>query len=230
MEQVTQNTNPSTPRDYDKDPIVIEDYNPLFGWWETLYVIFPIFILIFLLNPFNVEKGNMISKVLLMTPFALLPMYREYKNAKNHRRIFLKNNVLLYCHDENEVTQIDLNSIIKINSTFDDFYHSSQKLSDFYKVVLLILVPFVIAWKVGLLLTKFIRYLIINKKISGYIAFDAIIIESNSNEILTIFPRNDIERKLVREYFWQFKNIDIDKLAKRYSIFYSYEKIITGEK
>lgn len=230
MEKTAQGINPSTPRDYDKDPIVIEDYNPLFGWWETLYVVFPIFILIFLFNPFGVEQGSMISKVLLMTPFALLPMYREYKNAKNRRKIFLKNNVLLYSHDNNKVTQIDLNSIEKIHRTFDDFYHSSQNLNDFYKMVLLILFPFVVAWKMGLLLTKFIRYLIINKSINGYIVFDAIIVESNTKEILTIFARNAIERELVKEYFWRFKNIDIDQLAKRYSIFYGYEKINTGEK
>ena len=74
MEQVTQNTNPSTPRDYDKDPIVIEDYNPLFLALWTISAI-PIVILIYIFNPGGTSEQSLsfnVFVIIRLPPFAII--------------------------------------------------------------------------------------------------------------------------------------------------------------
>jgi len=230
MEHVTQNTNPSTPRDYDKDPIVIEDINPLFGWWETLYILFPVALILVLLDPFEVNKHTMLSKMLIMLPIAALPIYRKYKLAKGHRKIILKKDEMDYYHDEYRITHINLNSIKSIHKTFDDFYHSSQTLNEFYKFLLVVFFPFVIVGKLALLCIKIYRQIIDGIKLSDCQLHDAIIIENNSGEVITILPTNKDESQQIRQFFKSIKNIDIDQLPTRYSVFYSFEKINIGEK
>jgi hypothetical protein len=36
----------SEQRDYDKAPIVINDVNPLFTWWEMIYIMIPIYMIV----------------------------------------------------------------------------------------------------------------------------------------------------------------------------------------
>jgi hypothetical protein len=230
MEKTAQTTNPSTPRDYDKDPIVIEDYNPLFMWWQSIYVVLPLGIIVLLSNPFHKDITNMILKLFITMPIILFPIYKQYRFAKGHRKIILKENEINYYHDEYKITQMNLNSIKSIHKTFDDFYHSSQQFNWFYSFLVLIFFPFVILIKVALITIKGLKHLLLGNRLSEFVLYDAIIIESQAGDILNILPQNNSERKQIKIYFLSKINMDIDQLPNRYSIFYSFEKINIGEK
>jgi len=216
-------------RDYDKEPIVIEDYNPLFMWWQTIFIIIPFGTIIVLINPFEVNLSDAMSKVILMIPLATWPIYKKYKNIKGHRKILLKNKTIFYYHDNYEITKINLDSIKSIHKTFDDFYHVSQRLNPFYNVLMILFFPFVVFNKFVLLFVKVFIHLT-SCGFHKYQLYDAIIITGIENKILTILPLCQNERDEIRRYFMSKVNIDIDQLDKHVSFLYSLEKINTGEK
>jgi|GEM_PF-1671082 len=230
MEHVTQNINPSIPRDYDKDPIVIEDYNPLFMWWQSIYVALPLGTIVLLSNPFHKDIASMLLKLLITMPIILFTIYKQYKFAKGHRKVILKENEINYYHDGYRITYMDLNSIKSIHKTFDDFYHRSQKSNWFYTLFAVIFFPVTIFVKLGLIFIKVLKYLFFGNRLFDLRLYDAIIIENNNGDILTILPTNQEERVNLQSYFKSKRNIEIDQLSTRHSVFYSFEKINLGEK
>jgi hypothetical protein len=216
-------------RDYDKEPIVLNDYNSLLMWWQTIFIIIPFGTILVLINPFEVNLSEAISRVMLMIPIATFPIYKRYRNIRGHRKILLKNKTIYYYHDDYEITKINLESIETIYKTFDDFYHISQRLSLFYNILMILFFPFIILNKFDLLLIK--SFIHIKKcGFNKYPLYDAIIIREINNEVITILPLCQNERDEIKKYFMSKLNIDIDKLDTHISFLYSLENINTGER
>ena len=101
MEKTTQNTHSSIQRDYDKDPIVIEDYNYIF---YVLYVLWGGVIIAYLyfLNPFH--NSNEISKnfwflhFILMSVLPIITFYFQMRQSK--RKLFLQENEIILKENE----------------------------------------------------------------------------------------------------------------------------------
>ena len=216
-------------RDYDKWPIVIEDYNPLFMWWQTIFIIIPVGTILVFINPFEVNLSEAMSKVMLMIPLAAWPIYKRYKNIRGHRKILLKNKAIFYCHDNYEITKINLDCIKSIHKTFDDFYHVSQRVNSFYNVLMILFFPFIIFNKLVLVLVKVFIHLK-NCGFYKYQLYDAIIITGIENKVITIMPLCQNKRNEIKMYFMSKANIDINQLDKYVSFLYGLEKINTGKR
>lgn len=69
-------------RDYDKEPIIIEDYNSLFLFLLMASLI-PLCIFFYIYNPFNVEKTGSFSRgLLIIVPLMIFPYIRAYYRAR----------------------------------------------------------------------------------------------------------------------------------------------------
>lgn len=209
MEQVTQNTNPSTPRDYDKDPIVIEDYNPLF------FVLFIVFVGIYLTYLFVVnpnESHNSGSRSFWFAyfiGFLLLPTITFYRYIhKNNRKVILENNAITYREDKVVLEKIDINEIVDIRRTFNDYYRKEQNIHPDHsirKLIDRILSPM----EYIVLIVNKILFHVIKNHLRAYKLFDAILIFTANGRVINILPTTKDEYESVRSYFLEKKVIDI---------------------
>ncbi len=87
------------PRDYDKDPIVIEDYNPLFLALWTISAI-PIVILVYILNPGGTSEQSLSFNVFVIIPMLMFPYIYGYLKTKGKRKIILTDHEISFFHDD----------------------------------------------------------------------------------------------------------------------------------
>lgn len=102
------------PRDYDKDPIVIEDYNPMLH----MPVIFLAGAISLYLELFYHKKDSFAFWAL--TFFPALSFYFYLRKAK--RMIVIKEDTLLYHENEQILESIRIDKIKNIERTFNDYY------------------------------------------------------------------------------------------------------------
>jgi hypothetical protein len=198
MEHVTQSTNPSTPRDYDKDPIVIEDYNPLFLALWTISAI-PIVILIYIFNPGGTSEQSLSFNVFVIIPMLMFPYIYGYLKTKGKRKIIFTNSEVSFFHDDVLLEAIKINEIEAIKKTYSDLYHVSQYPNEFGKFMSYILFPIALYMNSMLLLNKFLFH-VYKDGYESYRLYDAIMLFAEER-LINILPTTVDEYADVRKYF-----------------------------
>ena len=113
-------------RDYDKEPIIIEDYNSLFLFLFMVSFL-PLCIFVYIYNPFNVEKTDSFARnLLIIIPLMIFPYLRSYFRAKGKRKIVLENRSIKFLHENILIEEIEVSKISEIKKTYSDIYHKSQ--------------------------------------------------------------------------------------------------------
>jgi len=203
-------------RNYDKEPIIIEDYNPQIAFLSFIYVIAPIILI------FAYFDGHHARYAFSLFFFGALA-YRVYKRTKNIRKIVLTNTDICYFHDNQLIEKIPIEKITNIQKSFQDYYSSKQELSDLGQFIVLMFFPLVIIVNTVLVITKFI-FQVQKKGLKGYRFFDSIIIKSNET-VINIMPITCKKFEEVEKYIDRLNGYRCKNLGIFYKFSYGYENI-----
>lgn len=222
MEKTTYSINPSIPRDYDKDPIVIEDYNYIFLFLDAIYTI-PILLLIYIYNPGDVSEESLFRHVFIIIPIMMVPGVVGYKKAKGKRFIRFENNQISYQNEEKSIEKIQINELIELKKSYTDFYHKSQELSSIGKLITYIALPFAILLHFELLINK-LMFHILKDGYQSYRFYDAVMIFAG-NRFINILPTTKKEYNDVKKYFIERLNVNIEHIPTYFKYAYGYENL-----
>lgn len=207
-------------RDYDKNPIIIEDYNYIFNilyvlWGGVLITYFYIF------NPFH--NSNEISKNYWYLHFilmSLLPTITFYiQNKKSKRKILLQEKDILFIENEVIIEKLLLNEIKSVKKTFNDYYKKNQEIEDWSIVFAFLFLPFNLPIQ---LINKFLFHTFKNG-ISSYKFFDSIILFDINDKFINILPTTLGEYELINDYFRKKIGLDTKTLNVYFKINYGNE-------
>lgn len=225
-------------RNYDKEPLVIQDYNTLFAFIPNFFLI-PLLIYIYIYNPGGTSEGSLIRNVFVIIPLMMYPYINTYLKARRKRKVVLTNNNITFYHQDKIIEQIAIDKITEIKKTYSDVYHKSQLrnkdfayLSAFVFVPLLgyytdLLIEFVIIFlfvHLYSLISKLVFQVYKTKKLPTKL-FDAILIFEDDN-FINILPTNEDEYDEVKKYLLS-KNLGQIENKKIYFelLLHMYEKI-----
>lgn len=198
-------------RDYDKEPIIIEDYNSLF-LFLLMASFLPLCIFVYIYNPFNVEKtDNFARNLLIIIPLMIFPYMSSYFRAKGKRKIVLENRSIKFLHENILIEEIEVSKISEIKKTYSDIYHKSQYPNIIGKIGWFLAIPLlayffgylVLLMFLGLYLyIVFIKYLFhkIKDKSYKFRLFDSVIIYDNE-KFINILPITNKDYEDVKNYF-----------------------------
>ncbi len=210
-------------RDYDKEPIVIKDYNPLFLATYNLYLV-PFMIFIYIFNPGGASSSSLSFGLLVIVPAMMIPYIKSYFDSKDKRKIVLTNDSITFYHEDTILEKIALEEITDIKKTYSDYYHESQN-DKIVKFVSLILFPLIITVHIPLIISKLIFH-IYHDSYKSYRFFDAIIIFSDTR-VINILPSKLSQYEELNSYFKAQidSSIEIDNLKIYFETTHKYEKI-----
>jgi hypothetical protein len=118
-------------RDYDKNPIIVKDYNYIFLLY--LYLLYSpciIYILFFA----NIKGGPVfVGGIIGLYIVTIITNAKIFLKAFNKREIVLRNNHIQFCHENKILEIINLNEITNISRVFSVLYHKSQVALDSIK-------------------------------------------------------------------------------------------------
>ena len=207
-------------RDYDKRPIVIKDYNSIFMFLVAMPWLISSFYFLF------THHNKAAFSFLIAQTFYF--NIRPYIFSGRKRSVKLSNNKIEFLQADNIIESINLDEKFEIYKTFDDYYHKSQNLSNLQKKVKWISVVLLwIAYYPFFLLSKILFYFFKTKG-TFYKFYDCIIIFQD-DKVLNILAASRYERALVKKYFLDKFQIDIDKLNFYKKLFHGFENIKLGE-
>ena len=207
-------------RDYDKRPIVIKDYNSIFSCLFSLPFVLGCFIALFVF-----ENKIVISALIGQMFFIHIRPYIFYGRKRSIR---LFNKRIDFCQNNHLVESINFYEKFEIYKTFDDYYHKTQKLDKFGNFFRFISVPVsYLLYYLPILIIKFLFYFFKTKGMF-YKFYDCIII-FQGDKVLNILATSRYERALVKKYFLDKFQIDIDKLKFYKKLFHGFENIKLGE-
>lgn len=216
-------------RDYDKDPIIIEDYNPLFlALWTASAI--PIVILIYIFNPGNTSSESLSINVFVIIPILMLPYIYGYIKTKGKRKTVLTNTSISFFHENILLESINIDEITDVYKTYSDLYHKSQYPNEFGKFMSYILFPIALYMNVMLLLNKLFFH-IYKDGYSSYRVNDAIIVFAE-DKFINILPTTKREYNEVEKYFYKNTQINV-AMTKVFFDFFGHmpEKInLEGDK
>lgn len=222
MVKTEEKINTENKRDYDKEPIVIEDINPKI-MYEYINKIFLLGLLVIIINPFNILWTNMIGGFIALL-IIYYPIYKRYKNLKK-RLIVLKEKKIHVYYENKELYKLAIKDINLIEKTYQSFYtkeQSIQKFNCFKKLFAYILNIALLPLKILDVLKIIFKKVFLIKNFKTAInskVFDSLLLEAD-DEIINIFiPTNEIYDELneyVREKFLK----DIKQLKKNFMFFY----------
>jgi len=206
----TQNTNPSTPRDYDKESIVIEDYNPLFK--ILMILVASIWFIDIFIDPLKHMSHSQVFWSSHFFGFVFIPaigFYFYFRKAK--RKIILENNLLVYRENTEDLEVIALEEINDIRRTFNDYYRKEQNMDQDH-TIRIFLGRLVSPIEYLILLFNKVLFHLIKNRLSAYKVFDAILISTLDGRVINILPTTKVEYETVRTYFLEKKSVDIMKV------------------
>ena len=153
---------------------------------------------------------------------------RPYIFYGRKRSIRLFNKRIDFCQNNHLVESINFYEKFEIYKTFDDYYHKTQKLDKFGNFFRFISVPVsYLLYYLPILIIKFLFYFFKTKG-TFYKFYDCIIIFQD-DKVLNILAASRYERALVKKYFLDKFQIDIDKLNFYKKLFHGFENIKLGE-
>lgn len=209
------------PRDYDKDPIVINDYNYIF---DILYVIWggAIIAYFYFLNPFHntneVSKHFWIIHFLVASALPIVTFYFQMKKSK--RVIIFSKNEIIFKEDSKIIEKIELKEIQSIKRTFNNYYVKNQEIEDWSIIFVILFLPFNLPIQ---LINKFLFH-VFKGGFSSYKFFDSIIIFSLDDAFINILPNTKSEYDSVAEYFSRQLGFDLEHVEIFFKLNYGNEK------
>lgn len=207
MEHVTQSITPSTPRDYDKDPIVIEDYNPLFK--VLMILVASIWFVDIFIEPLKHMSHSQVFWSSHFFGFVFIPaigFYFYFRKAK--RKVILENNVLIYRENNEDLEMITLDDINDIRRTFNDYYRKEQNMNQDH-TIRIFLGRLISPIEYLILLFNKVLFHLIKNGLSAYKVFDAVLISTLDGRVVNILPTTKDEYESIRSYFLEKKSVDI---------------------
>lgn len=227
-----QNIN-STQRDYNKNPIIIENYMHGKYMIYSMIVVLPLLLLALLIAPVGEKYIRTFMQMLIVIPIMSFVTFSRLDKSKN-KYFKLTNSTTNYFSNKNDIKTILTQDIIKVKFARFSVWNRDQKMPIFIYFVFAIwfslgtflegiMVPLTFTLFVVLLflLTKFLLH--IHK--GGFKSlrfFDQLVIYENDfkgGRVINILVATNDEYNELREYFLQILNIDIDKVPRTFSVF-----------
>ena len=128
MAGIEEKINTENKRDYDKEPIVIEDFNPKIIY-ENINKTLLLGLFVLIINPFNILWTNMIGGFIALL-IIYYPIYKKYKNLKKRLIVLKEENIHVYCENK-ELYKLAIKDINLIEKTYQSFYSKEQSIQKF---------------------------------------------------------------------------------------------------
>lgn len=218
MEQVTQNTNLSIPRDYDKDPIVIKDKIPEIASLLFLGDIFIVFSIFFIYMHFAGKTIDW-TQVMIMFSIMIIPSFLfQRKILHSNPKITLYDKSMVRSW-ENESLAIYWENVETVKNGFIDFYDNKQEALPPVKLLFPIYAPFMLLTYHPFVIL--IKQLI--KLLKGYRfdLLDTLYIFDKDGLKYAIFIDSEELYEELHSYFI-YHNINIKNLRLFYSVSYVF--------
>ncbi|MDU7070874.1 hypothetical protein [Campylobacter ureolyticus] len=214
--QISSSKN-SNQRDYDKEPLIIRDYN----MHETAF--FAVILLLFFLFDFIFnDTSEFFTPKRVVFIFILLEIILELFKYF-HKTIIFYNSKIVYKKGSDTALEINLNDIVGVYKTAicNENFQTQKLVSKKFLIGAILLVGitmiifdfsiflFVYGWFIAVFLVgKFVVFILLNKKIRFKI-YTSYLIKTEKN-IINFLPKesDDIE---IKRYFFDKINIDIEK-------------------
>jgi hypothetical protein len=215
-------------RNYDKEPIILEDYNASFAYYSMKYVGFPLMFTSFIIYP--LISGNHIKSSFASMGVIMIPMYRLFKQSKL-RKIVLKQNRIEYVDSGDPLAIIDLNEPINFHKSFQNYYYKKQNFHFFYFVFLFFFVGLLmhslingVFFLIGVYAVVFIVNQITKYILSdhGFLFFSSVLVEQDEDVIsIPIYIKKDYQE--VNDYL-KYRGIDMQRLPIFFKPLYGTER------
>ena len=220
-------------RDYDKEPIVIENNNATINFISFFVgLIFLIILAIFAGNPKNISIGSFTGLASVFYCFVsrkesqitIKNSFIEFRSKNWHKSMKTDKNLVIYRSSDNrfDAEKKDENYIYVIIPIFI-FYCYLMIFLNGIKGLFLLLYLFLMVLSI-IYIPKLIFQIISNKSFKNITIHDSILIwqfdfTNRDNDIYINITPNTIQREQIRTYFLEKKNLDIEKSEKIKNIF-----------
>ena len=203
-------------RDYDSNPLIINDYNPLITFYTFIFLITPIVLAIAFY-----DGEHFYRYVLSLVAFGSFS-FRVYMKTKGKRKIILKNSEITYMHEDMLLESILISNITSVKKGFQDFYTKKQEQSDLATMILILVYPLELLMQSLMIITKTV-FKIYKKGISNYRFFDSVIIFEDE-VLINIFPTTKNEYQDLEAYLRRITDKNIEALPIFYKLVYREER------
>jgi len=215
----------SKERDYDKEPIVIEDYNPMIIYNSVKFLLI-LGIAIILFNPMEITIDRLIGGMIMLL-IIVYPVYNNFSKLSKRYIILSEHDISVQDSNNNLIYKINLDNINLVQKTYEPYYTYKQSLSHFSElrkfigyILAIILVPLKILETIIRVLYKKILFYIKFRNIYFNI-FDSIVFTAvNNSEIINILIPNHELHEDIDSYLKSKLSIQINKLKINLMFFY----------
>lgn len=215
-------------RNYDAEPIILEDYNASFSWYSMKYVGLPLIVLVLVIYP--LISGNHIKSSFVSLGVIMIPIYRLFQQSKL-RKIVLKQDKIEYVDSGDPLAIIDLNEENTFQKSFQNYYYKKQDLHMLYFVFLFFLSSLIMhslvkgaLILVGVYIVVFIINIITKNILSDYgVLFFSSILVSQDDDVISIPIYKKKDYQDVSDYL-RLRGIDIQTLPTFFKPFYGTER------
>lgn len=211
MEHITQNAYHSTPRDYDKDPIVIKD---LSRKWSLFLFLFSMFIMYLIALTYPNSHFTQTNLMISISIFVLPVLYKSLSQLNQKSEITITSTKIIRSWGD-YTKELTWSSNQSVKKSFIDFFDKQQADASWQRYIGAVFNIF-IEHPLSII-GKIILHLFYNG-LSGYKFFDTLVIR-DGEEMIAILITNNKDFKLINEFFIT-KGINIDELPVFYSPFY----------
>lgn len=221
MSDEVQKNNQTKMRDYDKEPIIIDDYNYIFG---GMYLIVGAVVVLYFyfINPFGAHNEVSRNYFFIHAVFVVivpgLVYYFQIKKAK--RKIILTSDKIIFKEEEDVIESIEVNNIKSIQRTFNDYYMKNQKAKELESLFILFFLPLNLPIQ---LINKFLFHLF-KDGFQSYKLFDSIIIFDNEESFINILPTTNKEYKEIETYILNKNCVDLKNSKLFFKFNYDYKE------
>lgn len=215
--------NKNIQRNYDKEPIIIKDYNYIFWLLFQLWFI-PIIIYIYVKNPGNLSEVSLYTSVFIVIPILIAPSLKVFFYARGKRTIKFLNDEIQFLHKDSIITSIKLSELEGVRKSYTDYYHKSQDLNPLQEIATIIIFPFIFLAHILLIINKYLLIQLLNKSKTKYRINSSILIFSNTS-FINVFPTSEKTYLEVKDYILNKKNINIEEQDSIFRYAYFWEKI-----
>ena len=216
--QISNNKINSNKRDYDKEPLIIRDYN----MHETAF--FAVILLIFFLFDFIFnDTSEFFTPKRVVFIFILLEIILELFKCF-HKTIIFYNSKIVYKKGSDTALEINLNDIVGVYKTAicNENFQTQKLVSKKFLIGAILLVGitmiifdfsiflFVYGWFIAVFLVgKFVVFILLNKKIRFKI-YTSYLIKTEKN-IINFLPKESYDIEIKRYFFDKLKYIKFNK-------------------
>jgi len=218
MEKETMNNKQ---RDYDKEPIIIEDYNYIF---YIMYLIIGALIIFYIysINPFGHDDSHSRTHRFNFVIFIVIVpgLFYYYRIMKSKRDILLTNNKITFREKDIIIEEIDISNIKFIKKTFHDYYIKGQEATEIESLLLYILLPIILPIQ---LINKFLFHFF-KDGFKSYKLFDSIILFDKNDKFINILATTNNQYNELEIYMKNIAKVDLKTTEKFFKFNYVNEK------